>query len=90
MTGAAEMQKWEYLFVICGVPASELKESQDRVSADPDLKDLHPLALDPLLLPHARPRVVNRQALPDWESGPPISRYANRLGEEGWESNLAT
>jgi hypothetical protein len=32
-----------------------------------------------------RPRFANDQELDDWQAGPTIYDYANRLGERGWE-----
>ena len=32
-----------------------------------------------------RPRFVNDEELNDWQAGPAMYDYANRLGESGWE-----
>lgn len=32
-----------------------------------------------------RPRFVNDAEARDWFDGPPVSRYANQLGRQGWE-----
>ena len=32
-----------------------------------------------------RPRFANEQELDDWQAGPTMYEYANRLGERGWE-----
>ncbi len=32
-----------------------------------------------------RPRFANDQELEDWQAGPTMYEYANRLGEGGWE-----
>ena len=32
-----------------------------------------------------RPRFANDQELDDWQEGPAMYEYANRLGEHGWE-----
>ena len=32
-----------------------------------------------------RPRFANDQELDDWQAGPTMYEYANRLGERGWE-----
>ena len=31
------------------------------------------------------PRFANNQELDDWQAGPTMYEYANRLGESGWE-----
>ena len=32
-----------------------------------------------------RPRFANDQELDEWQAGPTMYEYANRLGEHGWE-----